>query len=428
MRQKILYLYLEIRKTLGMVPRMFLQAILLMILIGAIAFCGVKSMEKKPLAVNVDIGIVVQEENAMTKMALAYIENMESVSQICSFRQVSEEEGTDLLTEGKLVALIVLPGQLVEGIMNGNNPEVKIVFPENARLEAMLLRELTESGAGLLRVAQAQIYGAYDTAVEYGLTDRLSQMEMEIDSYNLAFALDRLALYETEMISATGRMSALQLYMSSGVVLFLLLSGMAVYPVVQQEPLAFRRQLKRQGTGKWWQCFCQWMCGFVCMVLCVVLSGGVVLLLKNAAATVIKNESGEKGLSTFVLSDGNSFLVTAPETGLAEKIGISLLVIATAATLIYFLYSIAQSKTGGILLIFLCSTVAVYLSGGLIPSPFLPQAMQAVGDRLPTAYMMRAVGGLLAGYEKGAMIRCVAGLCGYTVLSALGACLLRGKE
>ena len=168
MRQKILYLYLEIRKTLGMVPRMFLQAILLMILIGTIAFCGVKSMEKKPLAVNVDIGIVVQEENAMTKMALAYIENMESVSQICSFRQVSEEEGTDLLTEGKLVALIVLPGQLVEGIMNGNNPEVKILFPENARLEAMLLRELTESGAGLLRVAQAQIYGVYDTAVEYG--------------------------------------------------------------------------------------------------------------------------------------------------------------------------------------------------------------------------------------------------------------------
>ena len=168
------YLYVEIKKTIGMFPRMLLQAILLMALIGVIAFCGVKGMEREPLSVNVDIGVVVWEDNMMTGMALSYIENMESVSQLCRFVQVSEEEGYRMLEHGEIAALVVLPRQLVEGIMNGQNPAVDVVFPKDAGLEAMLFRELTESGAGLLRIAQAQIYGAVDMAVKYGLTAGLS--------------------------------------------------------------------------------------------------------------------------------------------------------------------------------------------------------------------------------------------------------------
>ena len=58
---------------------MLLQAILLMVIIGMIAFCGVKGMQKDPLAVGADIGVVVQEDNVMTRLALGYVENMESV-------------------------------------------------------------------------------------------------------------------------------------------------------------------------------------------------------------------------------------------------------------------------------------------------------------------------------------------------------------
>ena len=98
----------------------------------------------------------------------------------------------------------------------------------------MLLRELTESGSGLLRVAQAQIYGAGDMARAYGLTEQLSGIEAQIDSYNLAFALDRLALYDEETVAVFGSMNVMQFYLASGMVLFLLLAGMAMYPVLQR--------------------------------------------------------------------------------------------------------------------------------------------------------------------------------------------------
>ena len=396
-------MYVELKKTIGMLPRMLLQAILLMALIGMIAFCGVKGMEREPLAVSADIGIVVREDNTMTKLALGYVENMESVSRMCCFVQISEEEGFRMLASGEIAALVVLPEQLVEGIMNGQNPAVNVIFPKDARLEALLFRELTESGAGLLRVAQAQIYGAIDTAVEYGLTEQLSAIETEIDSYNLAFALDRLAMYDEETVSATGRMSVLQYYAASGIILFLLLVGMAAYPVMQQEPAAFRKQLMRQGTGIMWQFICKWLCGLICMGLI----GGVAWVIIRLAGAAWPDAAGR--LLSELMSGRN-------RSSMGVRMGVVLLVMITVTMFIYMLYSLAGSRTGSILLIFLTGVAMIYLSGGFIPAVFMPQALQSIGDKLPTAYLIRAVGGLFAGYGDKTLGQCVTGMSIYTAV------------
>ena len=411
MRRKVQYLYLEIKKTFKLFPRMVLQAILLMMLISVIAFCGVKSMERNPLAVSVEIGVAAKEDNRMTRMAMSYVENMESVSQLCNFVQVSEEEGLSLLEHGEIAALIILPEQLVEGIMNGQNPSVDVVFPKDVRLEAMLFRELTESGAGLLQVAQAQIYGAIDTAKEYNLTDRLSVIETDIDSYNLAFALDRLAMYDEETVSATGRMSVLQYYAASGLVLFLFLTGMAVYPVMQRENPAFRRQLTRSGTGVLWQSFCRWLCGFICIGLLVC----VAWVLISFASSLMPGVG--QSLSSTLISGRN-------HGALFMRIGIILLMLVTVTTFINMIYSVTGSKTSSILLIFLFSVLLLYLSGGFIPSAMMPETLRTVGEVLPSAYLIRALGGLLAGYGEDTLRQSVAGMCVYTaVFGAVSYCI-----
>ena len=101
------------------------------------------------------------------------------------------------------------------------------------------------------------------------------------------------------------------------------------------------------------------------------------------------------------------------------RVGVILLIIVTVTTLIYMIYSLAESRTAGILLIFLLSVLMVYLSGGFVPSILMPQAMQTVGEVLPTSYLIRAFGGLLTGYNRGALGQCVTGMCFYT--AAFGA-------
>lgn len=404
---------MEVNKTMRMLPRMLLQAILLMVIIGTIAFCGVKSMEKEPLAVSVDIAVVAEDDNAVTQMAIGFVESMESVSEFCSFRQVSEEEGFALLEEGKVAALILLPEQLVEGIMNGQNPAVEIYFAKQAGLESMLFKELTDAGAGLLNVAQAQIYGAGDTAAAYDFTDKLSVMEMEIDSYNLAFALDRLALYETEQVSATGQMNTMQYFAASAVVLFLLLFGMALYPVMQPEPAVFRRQLARQGVGLWWQDFCQWLCG--------LLSVGLMSILCLAVSRIAAAWSGDSGKKIELFGRGQR---AGHMAGIAFLI---LLGIVLISTLVYLVYSLAGSRVSGILLLFMISIIMIYLSGGLVPSMFLPETMQKIGDKLPTAYLIRAAGSMFAGYRSQMVGDCAAGMCVYTVFMGGCACVCRRR-
>lgn len=403
---------------------MLLQAFLLIVLIAMIVSGGMISMEREPLALSVEIAVVVREDNMMTRMALGYVESMESVSQLCRFRQTTEEEGFRMLEAGEAVALIRLPEQLVEGIMNGANPTVDIYFPQNAGLEAMLFRELTEAGEGMLRVAQAQVYGADDTASEYGLEERLSVMEAEIDSYNLAFALDRLALYDTETVTVFGAMNPLQFYLASGMVLFLLLAGMAMYPVLRQEPPVFRRQLERQGVGKGWQCVCQWLCGVLCMGALWGILWAVMLLAVKLMP---------------LLTDGLSDAVSGQLMGYARmngdaihlagiRVGLVLLTVMASTTLIYLLHSLAGSRTGGIMLIFVCSVVMVYLSGGFVPSMFLPEIMQKIGAGLPAAYLIQVTGGILVGAGMPVKSECVTALCCYTVLFGAAAYFVRGRS
>lgn len=409
MIKRLRYLSMELKKTAKLLPAMLAQIILLISVLAMVVFGSVKSMGWEALSIHAEIAVVVGEDSTlMTGMLLRYVENMESVSQFCDFRQTTEQEGFALLEKGEVTALVLLPEGLLEGIMNGTNPVVEIYFPKQVGLEALFFREMTEAGEGLLRVAQAQIYGAGDMARAFGLTEQLSQIEVEIDSYNLAFALDRLALYDSAKVSAFGSVNAVQFYLASGSIMFLLLAGMAMYPVVRREPPALCRQLERAGMGEIWQSFCQWLCGLLCISLFAgVLWAAVRLFVRFGPQETVEHLVTDRGYPLYM------------EAGLAAVI------LMTVTTLVYLIHSLAGSRTGGILLVFLLSVVTVYLSGGLVPAMFLPQPMRTLGAWLPSAWLIRAMCGLWAGRDAVVTGECVVVLCGYTVLCGGLVCALR---
>ena len=113
---------------------------------------------------------------------------------------------------------------------------------------------------------------------------------------------------------------------------------------------------------------------------------------------------------------------------LLPQIMLAGLIVLSAVTIVYFIYSLTGSRTSGILLLFLISVVMVYLSGGLAPSMFMPERMQAVGRWLPTTYLMEAVGNLLTGRNKTGTSQCAAILVLSTVMCGMMAYVLRRRE
>ena len=123
-------------------------------------------------------------------------------------------------------------------------------------------------------------------------------------------------------------------------------------------------------------------------------------------------------------------LMSAGRRGIGGRIGMLLLVLAAAASFHCMIYSASGSRTSGILLVFLLSIAAVYLSGGFVPPAFLPGAVRTVGEALPVSWMIRACGSLFAGYGAGTE-GCAAWLCLYAVVFEAAACgleRLRGRH
>ncbi len=378
MRNTLVLWKLELKRTFLLMPAMLLEAGILLIILCTIAFGVGKLLYKDSSIVKIDVAIIEEEENPLTELAVNYVHGMESISKSCKFTIVTKEEGFSMLEDGKAAAVIYLPEGMIEGILNGNNVPAQVFFPEDAGIESALLKELADAGIQMLRVAQAEIYGVYDTAKNYGALGRISALEADIDMYNLAFALDRLALFKTQHLSATGSLTFLQYGISSGSIFFLLLIGMACYPMMQPYPDALRRQLKRSGIGIGRQCFGKWLCG-----LCSIAVSSLFFLF------LIKGIMAMLGYSAWL-----------PEIGFRQA-GTAVIILICIATLIFMIFQMTDSGSAAILILFFLSTVMIYFSGGIIPSAFLPKAVQGIGKFLPTAYLIEAAGSMyLGGVER----------------------------
>ncbi len=401
MKRTLILWKLELKRTIKLLPAMLLEAVLLFAILGAVAYGASKLLYRDSPMLRITIAVIEEEENPLTDLAMQYIQGMESIADTCQFLVVTKEEGFSMLQEGKAAAALVLPGGMIDGILNGNNVPVQVYFPENAGIESALLKELTDAGVQMLRVAQAEIYGICDTAKNYGALEQLSVLEGDIDRFNLAFALERLSLFQVKEVSATGTLSLLQYAIASGVIFFLLLLGMACYPVMQSYPAVLQGQFLRQGISIGQQCVGKWLCG-----ACSMGVGFLSIFL------MIKGLSGVLGYAAWM-----------PGIGIGQSI-VCVIILLCVTTFIYFIFQLAGNGTAAILLLFFLSVIMIYCSGGFLPSAFLPEAIQKIGRILPTTYLIEAAGSLYLGKTPGRTIGIL--LC-YTVFFWTAAYGIRKK-
>ena len=288
------------------------------------------------------------------------VSSLESVSSLCEFVYLDEEEGRRQMEKGAIYALMLIPDQLLEGIMNGTNDPVTIVFPEQAGLEASIFRELTDAGTEILKTAQAAVYSTDELLGDMGRTGQIPQAESDLNQMYLKYALSRSVYFKTEQVSASGDVTTEVFYGISCAVLAVLLLGIPASGFLRPFSPVVEKKLYLSGFSR-----------------------PMRLWARTAALAFL-----------FALATAAPFFVCLVkgffQSGLFS-IPVWLLVCVCASGWVILIYEVGRSTLAGVSILFLSTIVMMFMAGGLIPSVFLPEAVAGAGKFTPVFFLMEAV-------------------------------------
>ena len=336
----------------------------------------------------VHIGYVA-EESMLTDFAISYVENMESVKSLCVLKAVEEDIGKQLVEEGKLAALVVLPKDIVNEILSGSNAPAILYLPENKTggegfhaVGGMLFEELANAAVGMLETAQAEIYAssilvdafAQEVTIQEDTAQNgayLQDMYDDINQFNLGVVTARENLFYERRLSVTENDTYAVYYASAIFTIYMLLSGLFFGAFCKRSRLEQEIAAKRLGISYVAQLGVRWLVGLLLMAVMALLPFFVFFIPSVKAILAVE----------------------------WSVIGIIMLFLIVLFMTAYFMliYQLVEKHQSALTAIGLLALLQAYLSGCLIPSVLLPQFVAEIGSILPAAFVKAGITVLFAG-------------------------------
>lgn len=402
MNKELALIRLECKRIFNISPAVGLQFMILCAAVLFLAVVGPRLLNQDKLNGKIQVGIMIQEDNALTDFALELLWNMENMKSTCTFyRMESMQEAKDM------DAVLVFPPGMVESILSGQNIPGKVYLYGKDGIRDILTRELLQSGISVLSSAQAQIYSAYLLLNQYGRMDRLEEVQNHVNLSNLNLALNHDRIWKTVRFGATGELPEEVYFVSSGTVLFLLLMGINCCFLASPENRLLAGMLKRRGYTAAKQVIARILAVLLFLLgsLCILL-----LILKICLRLMQRTEEFEK-ISIF-----DTLGMLGP--GVLLQL---LLLLFLVSVMIVWALEMADSVSAMVLGLTLGSLVLLFVSGGFYPSVFLPETLQRVGRLLPGQELIRLASGIFTGVPGTVSMGKITGYIGFFIITAIGA-------
>lgn len=356
----LVYIKLELKRALKKLPNLYAGAIVLLFLMGTIALVAVQTLYQDERTGRIAAGVVLPQEDRVAAQVLQMLESLDSVKSICDFQYMTWEESQKALQQGKVYLVIEVPEGFVSDIISGTNTPLRLIFPQNAGLEAAVFSELAKAGADTLAASQAGIYAGGELLSSCQLESSLAQLEADLNQLYLSYSLPREDYFRHYQVSATGDVDALHFYAVSACVLLLLFLAIPVSGYLSPLKPALRRRLSMAGLGP--------AVRVGARILGLSLLFCLVLIPAGLAGTALAWLPAWSGMLPLLV-----------------------LVSMAAASFTVCLYQLAANPLSSIMLLFLAGTGQHFLAGGFIPAVFLPAAFRSLEPVLPSAVLMNGL-------------------------------------
>jgi hypothetical protein len=321
-----------------------LSALIFAVFAGFAAYSARSALYSGSVSGRIAVGVTVRR-GTPEESAVEMVSSMSSVSELCDFSYVTEDEGELALKSGKLSVLIILePGEL-ESINSGYNRRIKLQLHGASPVEAGLFMDLAGAAVKLIGSAEAGIYSAEDYLVDSGRRDLIPQVELDLNQIYDTNGLTRLSLFDISQTDASEGMGLDIYYFLSALLLLLLCEGIAAAGFFAEPDRAASGALRRAGyTG-----------ARISMSRLAVFS-----LYLFAAGAVFTALAGLFVYIPFSFSLAAALMLDS----------------VLAAALAQAVYSLAGSGLPGTLIWCAVTILLFLLSGGILPLVFFPAALR----------------------------------------------------
>lgn len=321
------------------------------------------------------IGLVGDVSDSYLGFGFAALQTMDDSRFMIELKEMSAEEAEDALLRGKLTAVVQVPDDFVESIVNGEN-DARVTYEAlqgQKGLGSMVMGEIAEVASTLVTASQSAIYGMQRTLYEQGSADQIGRETDRLNLMLINFVLSRSGFSEVEVLGYADGLSLEAYYFCRILLLLLLLAGLSGSIFFSGRKTALSGMLQAGGVGALLQIAGEYLAYLVFLCAGFVLPG-CLLAMGLERETFLLPEWEGGGASPFLALLPFLFLTAA-----------------MFAALQLFLYELADGIVNGLLLQMICGVGMGYLAGCFYPSAFFPARLRLVGELLPAGAAARFV-------------------------------------
>ncbi len=302
----------------------------------------------------VTLAIAAPEGDDTAGLLERYMSGMEDVAQYCRLAAMEEDEAMEALNAGEVTAVLLLPERFIQGVMYGDNPDLRLVVAGDRPLESLLLLWVGQGASDILSAFQSGVYAVLDLYAESpppGL-DR-DQVLVDINLRYITLALDRTGFFREREVSATGALPIPLHYALSLLAYFALSAAPLFAPLYTGGWLRFQRRLRCAGHS----------CAPAFFSAVLVSTGALLLLL---APSLLAGGGGGDPLAL---------------AGAAVLMALYCALFAALCCLA------ADSAAGCGGIAFTVSLLSLFLAGGVIPPVLLPEPVRRLSGLSLVAWL-----------------------------------------
>ena len=311
----------------------------------------------------ITLAVTAPEGDPIPGLLEQYMGNMRDVRQYCTFLAMDEAEAAAALERGEVTAVLVLPENFIQGVMDGSNPDIQLVVPGDRPLESLLTLWVGQSAADILSSFQAGVYAVldlYPASAPDGLS--WNQVKTDINLRYIQWTLNRQNLFTVRQVSAAQTLPV-SLHYELSMLAYL---GLCLAPLFSglygSRRLTARRRLRCLGRGS--------LLGYLGdLTACTA----VIFLLVAVPMALLAREA--------ILS----------ALGAAAVFALFCAVFGSLCCLV----TAGAAGCGG--LAFAVALAAMGAAGGILPPVMLPKTLRELSWLSPVAWL-RTVAALPAGY------------------------------